>query len=97
MSQRKALIASIAITLILALSAIGIRAAMLDSTRDNGSGATQTAVVSAETSAGPNAFGGDRYDDENELDHDEDDGWFRGDDDDSRDDGDHDDEDDDDD
>jgi hypothetical protein len=73
MSQRKALIASIAITLFLAFSAIGIRAAMTDSPADTGSGTQQPAastVVVSGSNEGEPALGetGDDHHEDNDGD-----------------------------
>jgi hypothetical protein len=75
MSQREALIASIAITLVLALSAIGIRAVMLDSPADAASGDKQPAAITvvSGSSAGESAFrqaaDDDQQGDDDESDH----------------------------
>lgn len=67
MSQRKALIASIVLTLVLAFSAIGIRAAMLDSPNDasEAKGALPVVVTGSED-------GEDEEDDRYDHDRDED-------------------------
>lgn len=69
MSQRKALIASIVLTLVLAFSAIGIRAAMLDSPDDasNAKGALPVVVSGSENGEDE---GDDRYDDDRDDDED---------------------------
>ena len=68
MSQRKALIASILLTLILALSAIGIRAAMVDSPDDTAGAKGSLPLVVA----GDDREGDDEYDDERDDDEDRD-------------------------
>ena len=72
MSQRKALFASIVFTLVLAFSAIGIRAAMLDSPDDssNAKGALPLVVTGNEGVEDPEADD-DRYEDEQDENEDE--------------------------
>jgi hypothetical protein len=69
MSQRKALIASILLTLVLAFSAIGIRAAMFDSSDESAS--TKGALPLLVDDRGDN----DRYEDDEDdwYEHDDDD------------------------
>jgi hypothetical protein len=76
MSQRKALIASILLTLVLAFSAIGIRAAMFDSSGE-----------SASTKGALPLLVDDRGDDDRYEDDDEDDRYEHDDDDENDDDG----------
>ncbi len=59
MSQRKALIASLIITLVLALSAIGIRAALVDSSQTPGDTAGALTLVQP----GSGEYDDDRYED----------------------------------
>jgi hypothetical protein len=62
MTQRKALIASIMITLILAFSAIGLRATMLDSPDPGTSAEKGTSAITLSTQSGANTYDDDHDD-----------------------------------